>query len=61
MLRVIIIVTINGTPQVLMDGVMTKQQIEACTALVKSKLVWYWGLPDKTNAFEILYYIWGIP
>jgi len=27
MLRVIIIVTINGMPQVLMDGVMTKQQV----------------------------------
>jgi len=39
MLRVIIIVTINGTPQVLMDGVMTKQQIQAGNAPGKSKLV----------------------
>ena len=31
MLRVIIVVTLNGTPQVLMDGVMTRQEVTAGT------------------------------
>jgi len=31
MLRVIVVVTLNGTPQVLMDGVMTRQEVTAGT------------------------------
>lgn len=58
MLRVIIIVTINGTPQVLMDGVMTKQQIEAGNAPGKSKLVVTGD--DLTRAMDLIEFS-GIP
>ena len=58
MLRVIIIVTINGTPQVLMDGVMTKNQIEAGNAPGKSKLVVTGD--DLTRAMDLIDFS-GIP